>query len=45
MIAALWGVFVWDEFEEAPQIVNVYISLMFVCFIAGLGLIVWSRVA
>ena len=45
MIAALWGVFVWDEFEGAPKVVNLYISLMFVCFIAGLGLIVWSRVA
>jgi glucose uptake protein len=45
MVAALWGVFVWNEFEDAPKIVNLYTSLMFVFFIAGLGLIVWSRVA
>lgn len=45
MVAALWGVFVWDEFEDAPPVANIYIALMFMSFIAGLGLIVWSRVA
>lgn len=42
MIAAIWGVFVWKEFKGAPKSVNLLLTLMFVLFIAGLGLIVVS---
>lgn len=40
MIAALWGVFVWKEFQGAPKIVNRLLVFMFVFFIVGLGMIV-----
>ena len=43
MIAALWGVFIWKEFKEAPAGTNKLISLMFICFIVGLGLIITAR--
>ncbi|BFP41489.1 GRP family sugar transporter [Flavobacteriaceae bacterium GF1] len=43
MVAAAWGVFVWKEFKEAPKGTNILIALMFLLFIAGLGLIVLSR--
>ncbi|MFH5884676.1 multidrug DMT transporter permease [Halalkalibaculum sp. DA3122] len=43
MVAAAWGVFIWDEFEDAPQGTNKLIGLMFLCFIIGLGLIIISR--
>ena len=43
MVAAAWGVFVWKEFREAPKGTNVLIGLMFLLFILGLGLIVFSR--
>jgi glucose uptake protein len=39
MISAAWGVFIWCEFRSAPKIVNVLLPLMFILFIAGLGLI------
>lgn len=44
MIAALWGVFIWKEFKEAPKGTNILIALMFICFIVGLGLIITARV-
>ncbi len=43
MIAALWGVFVWREFKAPARGIPVLLSLMFICFISGLGLIVLSR--
>ncbi len=43
MVAAAWGVFIWKEFEGAPKSVNSLIGLMFILFIAGLSIIVYSR--
>ena len=40
LIAALWGVFIWKEFKNAPKGVNTLLTLMFLLFIAGLGLII-----
>ena len=45
MVAAFWGVFVWKEFKDAPAGTGRLITLMFICFLAGLGLIVWARAA
>jgi len=40
LIAALWGVFIWKEFKNAPKKVNTLLAMMFVLFVAGLGLII-----
>lgn len=40
LVAALWGVFVWKEFRAAPKGTNLFIFFMFVCFVAGLGLLI-----
>ena len=40
LIAALWGVFIWKEFKNAPKKVNSLLAMMFVLFVAGLGLII-----
>ena len=42
LVAALWGVFVWREFANAPKAVNVRLAAMFVCFVAGLGCIIYA---
>ncbi len=42
MIAALWGVFVWNEFKGANKTINILLIFMFILFISGLGLIVFS---
>jgi len=43
MVAAAWGVFIWKEFKGAPKGTQTLINLMFICFIAGLGLIIAAR--
>ncbi|MDZ7724225.1 MAG: multidrug DMT transporter permease [candidate division KSB1 bacterium] len=45
MIAALWGVFIWKEFRNAPKGTKPLITLMFIFFVIGLGLIIYARVA
>ncbi|UCF42468.1 MAG: multidrug DMT transporter permease [Planctomycetota bacterium] len=42
LVAALWGVFIWREFAEAPAGTNPLLALMFAFYIIGLGLIVWA---
>ncbi len=42
MVAAVWGVFVWREFREAPKSAWPLIWLMFAGYIIGLGILVWA---
>jgi glucose uptake protein len=37
MVSAIWGVFIWREFANAPQDSRKLIPLMFLFFLAGLG--------
>ena len=39
LVAAIWGVFIWREFIDAPQGTWAFISLMFGGYVAGLVLI------
>jgi glucose uptake protein len=43
MVAAIWGVFVWKEFKGAPKGTILLLTLMFIFFVVGLSLIVYSR--
>jgi glucose uptake protein len=42
LVAALWGVFIWREFREAPQGTSPLLGLMFAGYVIGLALIVHS---
>ncbi|HYK43739.1 MAG TPA: GRP family sugar transporter [Parafilimonas sp.] len=42
LVAALWGVFIWKEFTNAPKGTNSLITAMFLFFIVGLGLIIYA---
>jgi glucose uptake protein len=44
MVAALWGVFVWKEFQNARAGTNGLLALMFALFAVGLGLIVYANI-
>jgi glucose uptake protein len=44
-VAALWGVFVWKEFENAPPGTSPLLGAMFASFVVGLALIVYARLA
>ncbi len=39
MVTAVWGVFVWHEFQGAPPKAKRLLVLMFFCFIAGLAFV------
>jgi glucose uptake protein len=42
LIAALWGVFIWKEFQRAPKGTNSLLIAMFIFFIAGLALLIYA---
>jgi len=44
VVAALWGIFVWKEFREAPKSTNKLLFLMFLCYLVGLAMIVYARI-
>ena len=44
VVAAIWGIFVWKEFREAPQGTNKLLGMMFLCYLVGLALIVYARI-
>jgi glucose uptake protein len=39
LVSAIWGVFVWREFRDAPVAARRLLVWMFLCFIAGLSLV------
>lgn len=43
LIAAIWGVFIWREFKAAPQSTGKILAAMFLCFLIGLTLIIWTK--
>lgn len=43
MVAAIWGIFIWKEFKDAPKGTNNLLGLMFLLFIAGLSLIIMAK--
>jgi len=42
-MVAFWGVFIWKEFKSEPAGTNKLLGFMFLCFIAGLDLIIAAR--
>lgn len=42
LIAAIWGVLIWREFRNSPRQVSTLLIGMFIFFIVGLGLIIYS---
>ena len=43
IVAAIWGIYIWKEFQGAPKGVQGILNLMLLCYIVGLGLIIYSR--
>ena len=43
LIAAIWGVFIWKEFREAPRGTNTILTLMFLSYVLGLSSIIIAR--
>ncbi|MDP8229286.1 MAG: GRP family sugar transporter, partial [Candidatus Electryoneaceae bacterium] len=43
LVAAIWGVFVWKEFKDAPKGTSKLLVLMFASFVIGLVLIILAN--
>jgi glucose uptake protein len=43
MVAALWGIFIWKEFKNAPGGTNILLAVMFVFYVVGLVLVIAAR--
>ena len=43
LIAALWGVFIWKEFKNAPKVTTPLLALMFIGYVVGLILIIIAK--
>jgi glucose uptake protein len=43
MVGALWGVFIWKEFKDAPTGTGKLLVAMFLCYLLGLGILIASK--
>ncbi|MCU0471472.1 MAG: GRP family sugar transporter [Arcicella sp.] len=43
IVAAIWGIYIWKEFKNAPIGTNKILNIMLVCYLIGLGLIIAAR--
>jgi glucose uptake protein len=42
LVAALWGVFIWREFKNAPKGTSPMLAIMFVLFLVGIISIIYA---
>jgi len=43
VVAALWGIYVWKEFDKAPKGTKPILNIMLILYIAGLAMIIVSK--
>jgi glucose uptake protein len=43
VIAALWGIYIWREFRQAPKGVGSLLNGMLLCYVVGLALLIVAR--
>jgi glucose uptake protein len=43
VVAAIWGIFIWKEFRDAPKGTGAVLNIMLLLYLAGLSLIIASR--
>ncbi|MDX2048019.1 MAG: GRP family sugar transporter [Chitinophagaceae bacterium] len=43
VVAAIWGIFIWKEFKQAPKNISWLLYGMLLCYLAGLALIIAAR--
>ena len=43
VVAALWGIYVWREFDKAPQGTKSLLNIMLLLYIGGLAMIILSK--
>ncbi|PLK45257.1 GRP family sugar transporter [Emticicia sp. TH156] len=43
VVAAIWGIFIWKEFRNAPRGTSTILNVMLLLYLTGLGLIIAAR--
>ncbi|WP_428657760.1 GRP family sugar transporter [Runella sp.] len=43
IVAAIWGIYIWKEFKNAPKGTSNLLNMMLLCYVVGLGLIIMAR--
>ena len=43
VVAALWGIYIWREFRNAPRGVGMLLNGMLLCYVVGLSLLIVAR--
>jgi glucose uptake protein len=43
VIAAVWGIYIWKEFRQAPKGTSLILNGMLICYLAGLALLIIAR--
>lgn len=43
VVAALWGIFIWREFKNAPKGTSSLLNIMLLLYVAGIALIMYAR--
>ena len=43
VVAALWGIYVWKEFDKAPKGTKPFLNVMLLLYVAGLAMIIISK--
>jgi glucose uptake protein len=43
VVAALWGIYVWREFDKAPPGTSIMLTVMLLLYVAGLAMIIFSK--
>ncbi len=43
VVAAIWGIFIWKEFKNAPTGTSALLNIMLLLYVAGIALIIYAR--
>lgn len=43
IVAAIWGIYIWKEFKNAPKGTSMILNIMLLCYIIGLGMLIVAR--
>jgi len=43
VVAAIWGIYIWKEFDQAPKGTKSLLNIMLLLYIAGLAMIILSK--
>jgi len=43
IVAAIWGIFIWREFKNAPKGVAALLNMMLLLYVIGIALVIYAR--